>query len=100
MRRERRSSNWTSFSSPWAARAWDGHEVVDLAITALSLRSYEVLKAAKFRCELCGVSAEERALQVDHIVPRNHGASDEIVNLQALCYICNAMKGDKDSTDF
>src|SRR5262245_1555403 len=25
----RRSSNWTSFSSPWA-RAWDGHEVVDL----------------------------------------------------------------------
>ena len=26
----RRSSNWTSFSSPWA-RAWDGHEVVDLA---------------------------------------------------------------------
>ena len=24
----RRSSNWTSFSSPWA-RAWDGHEVVD-----------------------------------------------------------------------
>jgi ATP adenylyltransferase len=61
---------------------------------------YEVLKAAKFRCELCGVSAEERALQVDHIVPRNHDGSDEIVNLQALCYICNAMKGDKDSTDF
>src|SRR5215510_9362814 len=25
----RRSSNWTSFSSPWA-RAWDGHEAVDL----------------------------------------------------------------------
>ena len=27
----RRSRNWTSFSSPWA-RAWDGHEVVDLAV--------------------------------------------------------------------
>jgi uncharacterized protein YndB with AHSA1/START domain len=27
------SSNWTSFSSPWA-RAWDGHEVVDLAAPA------------------------------------------------------------------
>ena len=25
------SSNWTSSSSPWA-RAWDGHEVVDLAV--------------------------------------------------------------------
>jgi hypothetical protein len=32
---------------------------------------YEVLKAAKFRCELCGVSADEMALEVDHIVPRN-----------------------------
>jgi diadenosine tetraphosphate (Ap4A) HIT family hydrolase len=60
---------------------------------------YEVLKAAKFRCELCGVSAEERALQVDHIVPRNHGGSDDISNLQALCYSCNAMKRDTDDAD-
>src|SRR4051812_48866526 len=30
----RRSSNWTSFSSPWA-RAWDGHEVgAALAVAA------------------------------------------------------------------
>jgi ATP adenylyltransferase len=27
---------------------------------------YEVLKAAKFRCELRGVPADERALEVDH----------------------------------
>src|SRR5688572_17712213 len=33
MRWSRRSRNWTSFSSPWA-RAWDGHEVVDLAKAA------------------------------------------------------------------
>jgi ATP adenylyltransferase len=32
---------------------------------------YEVLKRAKFRCELCGISAEEKALEVDHIVPRD-----------------------------
>ena len=30
---------------------------------------YEVLKRARFRCELCGVSADLRALEVDHIVP-------------------------------
>jgi len=30
------SSNWTSFSSPWA-RAWDGDEVVDLAVGRLAL---------------------------------------------------------------
>ena len=34
------SSNWTSFSSPWA-RAWDGHEVVDLAVGRLALHYAE-----------------------------------------------------------
>ena len=34
---------------------------------------YEVLKRAKYRCELCGTSADEKALEVDHILPRNHG---------------------------
>ena len=61
---------------------------------------YEVLKRAKFRCELCGVSAEEKALEVDHIVPRNKDGSDDVSNLQALCYSCNSMKRDKDDTDF
>jgi diadenosine tetraphosphate (Ap4A) HIT family hydrolase len=61
---------------------------------------YEVLKRAKFRCELCGVSAEERALEVDHIVPRARGGADDEDNLQALCYSCNATKRDRDATDF
>ena len=61
---------------------------------------YEVLKRAMFRCELCGVSAEDRALEVDHIMPRNVGGSDDLSNLQALCYSCNAMKRDRDSSDF
>ena len=64
-----------------------------------SLR-YEIMKKAKFRCELCGISAEEKALEVDHIVPRNKGGSDDLWNLQALCYSCNAMKRDRDDTDF
>jgi ATP adenylyltransferase len=61
---------------------------------------YEVLKRAAFRCELCGASAEDRALEVDHIVPRNFGGSDDLTNLQALCYSCNAMKRDRDTVDF
>lgn len=61
---------------------------------------YEVLKRAKFHCELCGVSADVKALEVDHILPRNHGGSDELSNFQALCYSCNAMKRDRDDTDF
>jgi len=61
---------------------------------------YEVLKRAKFRCELCGISADERALEVDHIQPRKHGGADVIENLQALCYSCNSTKRDRDNTDF
>ncbi|WP_411875608.1 HNH endonuclease [Vulcanococcus limneticus] len=36
----------------------------------------------------------QRALEVDHIVPRNHGGSDDLSNLQALCFRCNAGKRD------
>jgi len=61
---------------------------------------YEILKLAMFHCELCGISAEEKALEVDHIVPRNKGGEDDMSNLQALCYSCNSMKRDRDDTDF
>ncbi|MFC1567825.1 HIT domain-containing protein [Pseudomonadota bacterium] len=61
---------------------------------------YEVLKRAKFHCELCGISADKKALEVDHIIPRNKDGTDDLSNLQALCYSCNAMKRDRDDTDF
>jgi len=61
---------------------------------------YEVLKRARFRCELCGISAEKKALEVDHIEPRSRKGPDDISNYQALCYSCNAMKRDTDNTDF
>ena len=61
---------------------------------------YEILKRAKFRCELCGTSAAAKALEVDHILPRNNGGSDDESNLQALCYSCNAMKRDRGDEDF
>ena len=35
-----------------------------------------------------------------HIIPRNQGGSDDISNLQALCFRCNAGKRDTDRTDF
>jgi ATP adenylyltransferase len=64
-----------------------------------SLR-YNLLKKAKFRCELCGTPADQKALEVDHIIPRNKGGSDDSSNLQILCYSCNASKRDTDDTDF
>ena len=74
------------------------HRSVALGYIPGSLR-YDVLKRAGFRCELCGVSADERAIEVDHIQPRKHGGQDEISNLQALCYKCNANKGARDDED-
>jgi ATP adenylyltransferase len=61
---------------------------------------YAVLKRAGFHCELCGVSADERALEVEHILPREHGGSDGVENFLALCWKCCADKGVGDNTDF
>jgi ATP adenylyltransferase len=64
-----------------------------------SLR-YQVLSRAQGRCELCGISKDEKALDVDHIIPRSKGGSNDISNLQALCYTCNRQKRNTDATDF
>jgi ATP adenylyltransferase len=53
---------------------------------------YRVLTRARGRCECCGAHEDQRALEVDHIVPKNHGGSDDLSNLQALCFRCNAGK--------
>jgi diadenosine tetraphosphate (Ap4A) HIT family hydrolase/5-methylcytosine-specific restriction endonuclease McrA len=75
------------------------HRRAALGYLSGSLR-YEVLKRAGFRCELCGTSANERAIEVDHILPRKHGGEDDLTNLQALCFKCNANKGARDDVDF
>src|SRR5262245_61480328 len=75
------------------------HRRAALGYLSGSLR-YEVLKRAGFRCELCGISADERAIEVDHILPRKHGGEDDKTNLQALCFKCNANKGARDDKDF
>jgi diadenosine tetraphosphate (Ap4A) HIT family hydrolase len=61
---------------------------------------YRVLTRARGRCECCGAHEHQRALEVDHIVPRNQGSSDDLSNLQSLCFRCNAAKRDTDTTDF
>jgi diadenosine tetraphosphate (Ap4A) HIT family hydrolase len=75
------------------------HRRAALGYLSGSLR-YEVLKRAGYRCELCGIAADERAIEVDHILPRKHGGEDDLSNLQALCFKCNANKGARDDKDF
>jgi ATP adenylyltransferase len=75
------------------------HRATDREVISGSVR-FEVLKRAKGRCECCGISKEERPIDVDHIVPRSKAGDNDISNYQALCWLCNANKGNRDATDF
>lgn len=61
---------------------------------------WRILRRAMGRCEACGISAAERALHVDHIIPRSWGGSNDVANFQALCSTCNVQKLNGDATDF
>lgn len=61
---------------------------------------YQVLKRAGTKCESCGIDNSVRALEVDHIHPISKGGKNELANYQALCYVCNSQKSNKDDTEF
>lgn len=76
-------------------------------------KRYRVLKAARGKCELCGISSKIAPIDVDHIIPRSQADKrgyvmkdgmwmhvDDERNLQALCFRCNRAKRDLDTTDF
>jgi 5-methylcytosine-specific restriction protein A len=51
-------------------------------------------------CKLCPIYrpgfAPKAASQVDHIVPKAQGGTDEVGNLQGACDYCNAAKGGRE----
>ena len=61
---------------------------------------WQVLERAKSRCEACGISNNDKAIEVDHIIPKSLGGKDDLSNFQALCYSCNSMKKNKSKTNF
>lgn len=63
---------------------------------ALSLRKrFFVLKRDHFACVRCGASGVGVRLEVHHRTPFAQGGSDNLSNLETLCYECN--RGQRDS---
>lgn len=56
-----------------------------------SLR-YAILKRDGFRCVLCGTTAKESLLEIDHITPLARGGETKEENLRTLCKGCNEGK--------
>ena len=47
------------------------------------------------RCEYCGLPQEESplaALQIEHVIPKKHGGTDDPDNLALACIDCNLSK--------
>ncbi len=88
----------TEYKKKRGMKIWD-HRRKNRSPIDGSIR-YQVLNRANNVCEVCGISSEIRALEVDHIVPKNWNGPDELSNYQALCYKCNTNKRDTDDTDF
>ena len=46
-------------------------------------------------CAGCTKQFESRNLELDHIVPKSKGGTDQSENLQLLCNDCNRTKGNR-----
>jgi hypothetical protein len=63
---------------------------------SLSVRTrFEVFKRDRFACQYCGGVPPKVLLEVDHIVPRAAGGSDDLDNLTTACWDCNRGKSDR-----
>jgi hypothetical protein len=86
------------FLSSRGLAIWD-LDLIETEPVRESLR-YEVLRRANGKCALCGKSKDEEPLEIDHIIPRSKGGTNQLQNLQALCRTCNRGKSNRDATDF
>jgi hypothetical protein len=86
------------FLSQRGLTTWD-YSLIETDPVPTSIR-YEVLKRDGGKCLLCGVSAKDKPLHVDHIQPKSKHGTNDLDNLQTLCWECNNGKGNKDNTNF
>lgn len=63
---------------------------------SLSTRT-DIFERDNYTCQICGKNKHDDGvkLEIDHIIPVSRGGSDNINNLQTLCFECNRGKSDK-----
>lgn len=54
---------------------------------------FEILRRDNHACRYCGLAAGDAWLEIDHVVPKTLGGTDDPTNLVAACVDCNAGKG-------
>jgi len=60
----------------------------------ISVRTrFEIFKRDDFQCRYCGQRSPEVVLEIDHIVPRVEGGTNDVLNLITSCWDCNRGKG-------
>lgn len=55
-------------------------------------KRYKILARDGFKCVLCGATAKDDMLEVDHIIAITDGGNDNDDNLRCLCNQCNIGK--------
>ena len=51
----------------------------------------------KYRCAKCGGWFAKKDIDVDHVISKRMGGTDDLWNLQALCKHCNRSKRERSS---
>ena len=77
-----------------ARQAWKEMETGVKERTGLTPKlRFSILKRDAFKCQLCGATAPEAKLEIDHRHPKSRGGKDNHENLWTLCFACNRGKG-------
>jgi len=78
-----------------------GEKIINIPITPVHTVScnlskrFDIMAKSNFKCVYCGRKAPEVELELEHIIPRAKGGTDDTENLVVACKDCNSGKSDK-----
>lgn len=85
---------WLNFENAQrAARAKPKARKPDSPTSVRPGLRFQIMQRDAFKCQLCGATAQDARLEVDHKFPRARGGKDIPANLWTLCLPCNRGKG-------